>query len=123
MAKKKERFVFIRGSMPSVVWNPKEGRPLAEFCDENKRVIGYFITSDSQVAKVLRNMGYKEDKDYPDGPPHGGHEPAKAKITPDLIPSGVSPELRADILDSEGGTVIDQTTSSKRRRLKKGKGK
>ena len=108
MTEKKKEYTFIKGDKPSVVWNPKEGRPLVEFCDANKRVTGHFVTTDVKIVKVLREMGYKELKDFPNGPPQGGFEPTKVKVTPDLIPSGISPELRADLLENEEDAVIDR---------------
>ena len=63
-------FVFVKGALESVVWDPEKNRPLAEFSRE-----GLFKTKDETVAKRLLDMGYMLKSDFPYGPPPGGFEP------------------------------------------------
>jgi len=53
MGKKRK---FYRATLPTIVWNPKEGRALAEF------VNGQFETEDDEVAETLKDIGYPEVK-------------------------------------------------------------
>ena len=70
-------FTFVKGSLEAVVWDPKKGVALAEF----QR--GLFKTKDESVARKLREIGYKEITDFPDGPPPEGFKPKPSKL-PDL---------------------------------------
>lgn len=58
MAKTKSRkakaWRFYRSNLATIVWNPEEGRPLADFS------AGHFTTDDEAVADKLREMGYVE---------------------------------------------------------------
>lgn len=53
MAKTKLRR-FYRSNLPTVVWDPKAGRPLAEF------VGGQFLTKEEDVAEIILSKGYPE---------------------------------------------------------------
>lgn len=60
MAKRRR---FYRANLPSVVWDAKKGKALAEF------VKGEFITSDERTASILIEKGYPEvDMDALDPP-------------------------------------------------------
>ncbi len=67
----KKTFTFVKGALDAVVWDPKAGRPLAEFTKVTK---GLFKTNDLNVAKTLRKLGYELKNEYPDGPPLEGFE-------------------------------------------------
>jgi len=99
--KRKKKYIFVRGSNPSVVWDPAANKPLAEFCDpESKKVSGFFTTTDEKVADRLREMGYKERKDFPEGAPKGGFKPLEHE--PDLsAPGSPFPKKKPDILEEE----------------------
>ena len=45
---------FYRGKLPTIVWNPAAGKPLAVF-KENQ-----FVTQDAKVAETLLKKGYHE---------------------------------------------------------------
>ena len=97
MAKVK-KYIFVRGANPSVVWDPIKGRPLAEFCDTvTKRVTGVFVTRDKKVADKLKELGYKERKDFPIGAPMGGFEEKIPPPPTHITPGGPTPEKQADI--------------------------
>jgi hypothetical protein len=70
-------YTFVKGSLETVVWNPKKRSALAEFSR------GLFKTKDESVALKLRELGYKEITDFPDGPPKEGFEPKPSDL-PDL---------------------------------------
>ena len=117
------KYKFVRGNNETIVWDVKKGKRLCRF-DR-----GLFETDDLDIAKTLRDLGYKEMKDYPDGPPEGGFIPKKTKLLPprrELSPGGPAiPASRPD-MDMEpevevAETVIDQnaTKSTKARTLKK----
>ena len=60
MAKRRR---FYRANLPSVVWDAKKGKALAEFAK------GEFITSDERTASILIEKGYPEvDMDALDPP-------------------------------------------------------
>lgn len=112
MAKKKE-YIFVRGAMPTVVWDPKEGKALAEFCDpESKKATGVFATTDKKVADRLREMGYKEKKDFPDGAPLGGFEAIPPEDPDHITPGGPIPQKKKDI-KVEKKTVTKETLPDK----------
>jgi len=97
MAKVK-KYIFVRGANPSVVWDPIKNKPLAEFCDsETKRVTGVFVTRDKKVADRLKELGYKERKDFPVGAPMGGFEEMNPPPPTHITPGGPTPEKREDI--------------------------
>lgn len=110
----KQKFVFVRGSLPSVVWNPKTGRPLAEFCDpDTKRITGVFTTTSAKVAKTLREMGYKESSDYPDGAPVGGFEERIPDPPNHITPGGPKPVQKVDDeLISKSDIQVDETVTN-----------
>jgi len=101
-------YIFVRGNGANVVWDVKKSKRLCGFTD------GLLKTDDPRTAKILRELGYKEMKDYPDGPPVDGFIPKKTSLLPpkkELSPgSPASPASRPDMemdVDVEE-TVIDQ---------------
>lgn len=97
MTKKKKKFVFVRGANPSVVWDPASNKPLAEFADpETKKVTGIFVTTNEEVAKKLKELGYKEEKDFPEGAPAGGFVPKEPDV--DFSAPG-APKKKPDIVN------------------------
>jgi len=118
---KKKKYVFVRGSLPSVVWDSKKNKALAEFCDPNtKKVTGIFITTDETVADRLREMGYREKKDFPDGAPTEGFSPRIHPPPDHITPGGPVPKKKVDIDVDE--TVTDESTNStKRKTLRRSK--
>jgi len=117
------KYKFVKGNNATVVWDVKKNKRLCRFEG------GLFETDDLEMAKTLRDLGYKEMKDYPHGPPEGGFVPKKSALLPpkrELSPGGlVTPASRPD-MDMEpevevAETVIDQkaTKSTKARTLKK----
>jgi hypothetical protein len=50
----KEPRRYFRSHLPTIVWNPDEGRPLADFSE------GHFTTDDPKVQKKLEDLGYLE---------------------------------------------------------------
>jgi len=120
---KKKKFIFVRGANPSVVWDPAANKPLAEFCDpDSKKVTGMFVTADEKVAERLREAGYKERKDFPEGAPKGGFTPIIPE--PDLsAPGAPFPKKKPDIIvdeeeegDEEEEPEVKPKRSSIRRR-------
>lgn len=107
-----EEFTFVRGSNPSVLWNPRKDAPLAEFNKE-----GVFKTTNEIVANVLRNYGYKEMKDFPDGPPDGGFKPLKQKDSKpvNLNPDG-GPTREPDLEVNETSTSEEEKETVTRTR-------
>jgi len=93
--KKLEKFIFVKGPHPTVFWDAKNNRVLAEF------VNGIFTTTDSRVAGILREYGYKEKKDYPHGPPERGFKeipsPDATGRPDDLNLGGEGPALQPDL--------------------------
>jgi len=89
------KYEFVRGGNETVVWNPKKDKLLCEF------VQGLYSTDDSDIAKTLRGLGYKEKRDYPDGAPEGGFTPKKSLLLPpkmELSPGGpATPARRPDM--------------------------
>lgn len=118
--KKEKKFTFIKGSNPSVVWNPngKKGI-LASFKDpKTGRVVGTFTTTDPKVAKQLRKLGYKRKKDYPNGPPKGGFEEHVHPPPDHITPGGPTPSKGVDIAVKEKKTVTtkpSKTETSKKK--------
>lgn len=93
----KKEYTFVKGARPSIVWNPATKTPLAEFTDpETGRVSGVFKTSDEDVAKKLRELGYKEESDFPQGAPQGGWEEIPEPPT-HITPGGPKPSIKEDI--------------------------
>lgn len=108
---KKRTYTFVRGALPSIVWNPLKKNALAEFCDpDSKKVTGIFTTTDKEVADKLRGMGYKEKKDFPDGAPKGGFEPIDPEPPNHITPGGPVPQKKTDIEVEE---VKDETVTGK----------
>jgi len=106
MAKKGTVHTFVRGALPSVVWDPASDKTLAEFCDPvTKKVTGLFVTEDIIVAKKLKEMGYKEKKDYPEGAPVGGFQPAIPEPPDHITPGGPVPKKGEDIIVEKDETV------------------
>lgn len=101
---KEPKYTFIKGALPTVVWNPKTDTALAEF------IKGVFTSNDPKVAEVLREMGYKEKSDYPDGPPSGGFEPLRPAPREALSPGGLGPTKEPDIVDA--GAAVENVTIS-----------
>lgn len=96
MAKKKE-VVFVKGTRPTVVWDAKNDRALAEF------VNGLYTTSNPRQIKILKEEGYETTDDFPHGPPKEGFEHQKTTLAPpkpisDLTPSTLEQhEEEADV--------------------------
>lgn len=107
---KKKKYTFVRGALPSIVWNPDKKNALAEFCDpDTKKVTGVFVTTDKEVADKLRKIGYKEKKDFPDGAPRGGFEPIDPEPPNHITPGGPIPIKKEDIKIKE----VDETVTDK----------
>jgi len=113
------KYTFIRGANPTIVWNPKTDRMLCEFID------GLLFIDDARIAKKLRELGYKETKDFPDGPPVEGFIPKKTTLAPppmELNPSGrpAAPSQEPDLDEKEPGkTVINQKATKSKLTKKK----
>jgi len=114
MAKKKvKEYTFVRGAMPTVVWDRERNRTLAEFCDpESKKVTGIFVTTDKRTAGILRNLGYKETKDFPDGAPRSGFKEIPPLPPTHKTPGGPDPIDKSDIKVDE--TVTEKTLPEKK---------
>jgi len=93
--KKPEKFIFVKGPNPTIFWDAKNNRVLAEFVD------GIFTTTDERVASILKDYGYKQKKDYPYGPPEGGFKeipsPGATGRHVGLNLGGEGPELQPDL--------------------------
>lgn len=48
------KYRFYRGKLATIVWNPEEKKPLAEF------VRGQFVTTNKRIADKLTEMGYQQ---------------------------------------------------------------
>jgi len=102
--KVRETFTFVRGALPSIVWDPDKNKPLAEFVDPiTQRVTGVFTTTSKIVADKLREMGYREKKNFPDGvPPAGGFVEIPAKPPGHITPGGPGTGLAREVDLTEG---------------------
>jgi hypothetical protein len=110
--KKKKKYVFVKGSNPSVVWDPKGKGPLASFKDPGTgRVIGTFTTTDPEVAKTLKKLGYHERGEFPGGPPKNGFDEFVHDPPDHITPGGPPPKgmKGRDIVVKEEVTVTNET--------------
>lgn len=88
-----EKHRFYRSSMPSIVWDPANDRPLADFTS------GHFTTDDPVVVEKLRQMGYVEiPLDAIEPPPDIVVRPPKEIIEGDI------PVMQG----AQGAKVIEQ---------------
>jgi hypothetical protein len=96
MGKKRK---FYRATLPTIVWNPKAGRALAEF------VNGQFETEDDEVADTLKGMGYPEVKPDATEPPMLIPDPVPIK-QPDVkvMAPNVTEKVAAARMGSKGET-------------------
>jgi len=104
------KYKFVRGGNETVVWNPKKDKPLCEF------VQGLYSTDDINIAKILRGLGYKERKDYPDGAPVEGFTPKKTKLPPpkmELSPGGPAVPARRPDLEEADAEAEENVTNQK----------
>jgi hypothetical protein len=117
------KYNFVRGGNETLVWDPKANKVLVEF------VQGLYSTDSDKIAKTLHNLGYKEQKDYPYGPPEDGFTAKKTLLPPpkmELSPGGpAAPTKQPDVVtetaevdqtEDVAETVIDQKP---KRKLKK----
>lgn len=91
-----KNYEFVKGSLEAIVWDPAAGKPLAEF------IRGIFVTTDADVAKKLRKLGYRTTSRYPDGPPSEGFHP-KPSDQPDL--NAGDPSVNIKPAKSEGADL------------------
>ena len=114
------KYKFVKGNNETIVWDVKKGKRLCRF-DK-----GLYETDDLAIAKTLRNLGYKEMKDYPHGPPEGGFIPKKTKLLPpkrELSPGGPAiPDSRPD-MDVEDEEVVETVIDQKATKSTKAKAK
>ena len=116
------KYTFVRGARETVVWDPKKNRPLADFGKK-----GIFETNNASVAKKLREMGYREMKDYPDGPPEDGFKEI-AKAPPER-PTGLNtgdpaapmrePDKAEDVTEMETISQEEEAKKPSRKALKR----
>jgi len=132
--KKLKKYVFVRGSLPTIAWDPVKGVPLAEFCDPTtKRVTGKFTTTSKSVARRLKEMGYKAESEYPDDGPVGGFKPRDPEPVTHITPGGpkpdlvveetVTPETLPDEIVAPSKKKKPKSASSKKKVVLKSKGK
>lgn len=90
--KGKERFRFYKSKLPTIVWNPKTGKKLADF---NK---GHCITDDLEVAQTLLDKGYPQI-------------PVDAEAPPNIIVAIPGQSLR----DGENAPLVGENTKAPER--------
>lgn len=97
---------FYRATLPTIVWNPDEDKPLAEFVD------GQFFTEDDEVAAKLTAMGYPEVSLDATHPPEIIF-PAVPINTPDAKPAKTEEQALAQTRRNAAGSppVADSKSS------------
>lgn len=117
MAKRK----FYRGTLPTVVWDPSAGAPLAEF------IKGQFITVDEDIADALVRLGYKEVSLVARKPPETLHQPVKDVGDVRIMPGGMSEKVELDNLEVQADAIerearAEAKAEAKAKAKAKGKG-
>jgi hypothetical protein len=123
------KFTFVKGAMDSVVWNPETDRPLAIFEK------GLFTTKSDEVARRLREFGYREIGSFKSGPPGEGFDkqvdPLVASINAGDPSVNIRPAAsetqallkgRAESVEEGSSTGDDEVLYSPKKKKGKGKG-
>jgi hypothetical protein len=97
---------FYRGKLPTIVWNPAAGKPLAVF-KENQ-----FVTQNDKVAEILLNKGYHEVGMKDLRPPVLPDEPIREIGNIPIMSGGMSEKvelanIEAEIEDTAGADAVD----------------
>lgn len=91
---------FYRGKLPTIVWNPAAGKPLAVF-KENQ-----FVTQDEKVAETLLNKGYHEVGLKELRPPVLPDDPIREVGNIPILSGGMSEKVELANIEAE----IEDTT-------------
>lgn len=86
---------FYRGKLPTIVWDPEAGKPLAEF------VRGQFITKSDEVAEKLVSLGYREVALDAQRPPLLPEEPVQDVGDVRIMSGGMSEKAELDSLEQK----------------------
>jgi len=87
---------FFRATLPTIVWNPKEDRALAEF------VNGQFTTEDEEVAETLLSLGYPEIGLDDEAPPMIIPAPVKEIGDVPIMPGQMTEQSAAKKIQRDG---------------------
>lgn len=96
---------FYRGKLPTIVWNPAAGKPLAVF-EENQ-----FVTQDDKVAETLLKEGYHEVGLEDQRPPVLPDEPVKEIGNIPIMSGGMSEKV--ELANIEAKKDVEATAGKK----------
>jgi len=97
---------FYRGLLPSIVWDPENNRPLADFSS------GTFVTKSKKVADALLEKGYLEVSLNQEQPPVLPDPPLQDDSQPNARPIHGS-EAAAAVAQAQQAGLNDSTPLNK----------